>query len=216
MSGKIEAVVFDFGGVLSLQPEEHHLEDLLRLSGLDRPTFDREYRRQRPEYDRGAIDGREYWSRVLDSRGGTAGEEVIRSLSEQDRTSWTRINREVLRWARRLQEAGVRTGILSNMPRDILEWIRGHYRWIEDFEVGIFSCIVGINKPDPRIYSVCLNAFGLSPSRLLFLDDSVENVEGAGRAGFRAVLFSSLQDALQRIGANQWLAENLLAAKGGD
>ena len=47
MSAEIEAVVFDFGGVLTLQPLESHLESLRSLCGLDRSTFDLEYKRQR-------------------------------------------------------------------------------------------------------------------------------------------------------------------------
>ena len=96
----IEAVVFDFGGVLTLPPLDRHIENLRILCGLDRPMFERQYRLQRSEYDRGTIDSRQYWSRVVDSSGKVVEMEILRALFEGDVAGWTRINQPVLDWAR--------------------------------------------------------------------------------------------------------------------
>ena len=209
MSMEIEAVVFDFGGVLTLQPLESHVESLQRICGLDRSTFDLEYRRRRSDYDRGAIDSREYWSRVVDSRGNPVDTEVLRSLFEVDTAGWTRINDQVLNWAFRLQDAGVRTGILSNMPRDTLKWIESRFRWLDRFEVKIFSCDLGVIKPEAGIYRSCLDALQLEAGKVLFLDDIPDNVKGAERAGIRTVLFRSYDDARSQIADNGWLPADL-------
>jgi len=210
MRTQIEAVVFDFGGVLTLQPLDSHLESIRALCGLDRPTFELEYRRQRRDYDRGIIDSREYWSRVIDSGGKSVDPAVLRSLYEEDVASWTRVNEPVLNWAFHLQEAGMRTGILSNMPRDILERIETRFRWFDRFEVKIFSCDIGVNKPEAEIYRACLDALRLEAGKVLFLDDIIENVKGAQRTGFRTILFRDYEDALRQIADNSWLAEKLL------
>ena len=210
MDTEIEAVVFDFGGVLALQPLESQLESLRRICGLDRPIFDLEYRRQRPHYDRGAIDGREYWSRVLDSRGNPVEPEICRSLLEADTAGWTRINEQVLDWAGRLQKAGMRTGILSNMPWDMLRRIESRFHWLDRFEVRIFSCAVGVNKPEAQIYEKCLDELRLEAGKILFLDDTLENVKGAEQVGIRGVLFRSYQQALAQIADHGWLPPNLL------
>jgi putative hydrolase of the HAD superfamily len=208
---QIEAVVFDFGGVLTLQPLDSHLESIRALCGLDRPTFELEYRRQRRDYDRGIIDSREYWSRVMDSGGKSVDSAVLRSLYEEDVASWTRVNEPVLNWAFHLQEAGMRTGILSNMPRDILERIETRFRWFDRFEVKFFSCDIGVNKPEAEIYRACLDALRLEAGKVLFLDDIPENVRGAKRAGFRTVLFRNLEDSLQEISKQGWLPVQLTA-----
>jgi putative hydrolase of the HAD superfamily len=210
MSAEIEAVVFDFGGVLTLQPLDRHLESLRALCGLDRPAFVAEYRRQRPDYDRGVIDSREYWSRIMDSRGKPVDPGILSSLFEADQVAWTRINEAVLSWAFHLQDAGVRIGILSNMPRDILKRIETRFLWFDRFEARVFSCDIGVNKPDAQIYRACLDALRLEAGQVLFLDDVPENVQGAERAGFRTVLFRSLDDALDRIAENGWLPAELL------
>jgi putative hydrolase of the HAD superfamily len=211
MKTEIEAVVFDFGGVLTLQPLDQHLESLRALCGLDRSAFAAEYRRQRRDYERGIIDSREYWSRVIDSGGKPVDPGILRSLYEKDTASWTRINEPVLNWASQLQEAGMRTGILSNMPRDILERIETRFHWFDRFEVKIFSCELGLNKPEAEIYRACLDALRLEAGKVLFLDDIPENVRGAKRAGFRTVLFRNLEDSLQEISKQGWLPVQLTA-----
>ena len=213
MHTEIEAVVFDFGNVLSLAPLEHHTVRLQRLCEMDRPTFDLEYRRQRPDYDRGTIDGGEYWSRIMRSGGGVPTTEKIRALIEEDTAGWTRINEPVVAWAQSLQSAGVRTGILSNMPRDILERIVDRFEWIVAFEAKIFSCDLEVIKPESEIYRACLDTLGLEGSKVLFLDDCPENVEGAKQSGFNTILFRNHSDALQHIRLKNWLPEKLTTAQ---
>jgi 2-haloacid dehalogenase len=43
---------------------------------------------------------------------------------------------------------------------------------------------VRLLKPDPAIYALALERFGLAPGEGLFIDDRQDNVEGAVRAGF--------------------------------
>jgi 2-haloacid dehalogenase len=45
-------------------------------------------------------------------------------------------------------------------------------------------------KPDPAIYALALQRFGLAPGEAVFVDDNAANVEGATRAGIRGVLFT--------------------------
>jgi putative hydrolase of the HAD superfamily len=213
MSTQTEAVVFDFGGVLTLQPSETHREKLRGMSGLQDPVFTERYNLQRGDYDRGVIDSGEYWTRVMDSARTSSDPHLLRNLFEEDTASWTRINDEVLRWAFALQQGGMRTGILSNMPREILERIESRFDWFGRFEVRIFSCDVGMKKPEPSIYRACREALGLEAERILFLDDTPVNVRGAERAGFKSLLFRSLEEARRRIAENRWLPAEYLASQ---
>lgn len=65
------------------------------------------------------------------------------------------------------------------------------------------SGAVGIIKPDPAIYVLHAETFGLSPSHTLFIDDSVPNVLGARAAGWHAIHFTApaaLRGELARFG----------------
>jgi FMN phosphatase YigB (HAD superfamily) len=60
-----------------------------------------------------------------------------------------------------------------------------------------------IIKPDPRIYQLVIDRFGMAPADLLFIDDSPANIAGAAAMGFDTHLFddpSTLLPALQARG----------------
>lgn len=54
------------------------------------------------------------------------------------------------------------------------------------FEAAHYSHDLGMKKPHPETFLVVCERHGLNPSRTLFLDDSIQHVEGAHRAGLHA------------------------------
>lgn len=50
-----------------------------------------------------------------------------------------------------------------------------------------------LTKPDPAIYRLALDRFGLAAGDTLFIDDRADNVEGAQAVGMNAVLFTDAQ-----------------------
>ena len=63
-----------------------------------------------------------------------------------------------------------------------------------------FDCIIdatytGILKPDPRAYALCVDQLGVPTADCVFVDDQQRNIDGALRAGMRAVHFDIAQPA---------------------
>ena len=56
-------------------------------------------------------------------------------------------------------------------------------------------------KPDPAIYYLALDRFGLKPAEALFVDDRLINVEGANAVGMHAHLFTGADDLRTRLEA---------------
>ena len=54
------------------------------------------------------------------------------------------------------------------------------------FEQTHYSHDLGMKKPHPDTFLHVCNLHGLAPERTLFLDDSIQHVEGADRAGLHA------------------------------
>ena len=54
-------------------------------------------------------------------------------------------------------------------------------------------------KPDPAIYYLALDRFGLKPAEALFIDDRIINVEGARAVGMHAHLFTDAEDLRRRL-----------------
>lgn len=81
------------------------------------------------------------------------------------------------------------------MPHDLLAYVRREFSWLDEFEVKIWSCELGVVKPNPEIYRVCLRALACEPQRTLFFDDRLNNVEAARDLGMEAHLFESVEQA---------------------
>lgn len=64
--------------------------------------------------------------------------------------------------------------------------------WEERFDFSIFdtfvnSAIEGIKKPDPKIFLITCERIGVKPEEGLFMDDSLENIEGAKALGMETI-----------------------------
>ncbi len=94
-----------------------------------------------------------------------------------------------------LESAGYPLGILSNTCEAHWDFVsRGRFTIIERlFQVAVLSYDLGVSKPDRKIYEVAIQRAGVAPGEVFFVDDRIENVEGARAAGLDAVQFTSPQ-----------------------
>jgi glucose-1-phosphatase len=90
-----------------------------------------------------------------------------------------------------------RVGCLSNS--NALHWERfGGFE--EDFDITLFSHLLGAVKPDCEIFLLALRECGVEPSEVYFFDDCCANVRTAqslGITAFHVDGFKSLQDVLR-------------------
>jgi putative hydrolase of the HAD superfamily len=69
------------------------------------------------------------------------------------------------------------------------------------FDATVFSCSVGLSKPDPRIYELASNELGVEPSDCLFVGDGAnDELPGAERAGMTALQLRAPGEQLTRDG----------------
>jgi putative hydrolase of the HAD superfamily len=97
----------------------------------------------------------------------------------------------MLEWAECLQRAGIRTGILSNMPDAMEAGLRARHRWIETFDHHTWSHSLRLAKPEPAIYLHAAQGLNTAPANILFLDDRNENIEAAHAVGMQAILYTT-------------------------
>jgi 2-haloacid dehalogenase len=88
-----------------------------------------------------------------------------------------------------LAARGVGIYALSNWNADTFEQTRARFPFLDRFDGLVISGQVGVAKPDRRIYEHLLEAHGLAPEDVLFVDDRPENVEAGRAAGIEGVLF---------------------------
>jgi putative hydrolase of the HAD superfamily len=201
MSTRIDAVIFDFGYVLSLPPRPADYQGLAALAGIDGMAFEEIYWGQRADYDRGTIDGHAYWRRIAATASKRFTSAQIDSLIAADIAIWMRANPVMMEWVRGLKSCGVKIAVLSNMPIEISSYMRQHAPWFRDFDYVCFSAEVQLAKPEAAIFHVCLEVVRSRPEECLFIDDRAENVETARALGLQALKFESVQELAVEVRA---------------
>ena len=113
--------------------------------------------------------------------------EWFASYLEQYVAAWT-LHDDALRVLDRLEAAGVRIGVITNGDLDFQTRKMDAIALSERVEHLIASGEVGVTKPDPRIFHVACERFGLAPSDALYVGDRLgTDAIGAARAGLRGV-----------------------------
>lgn len=169
-------------------PTDAHLDELAAVCGMDAASFVAAWDRSRLPYDCGEVTAAEYWLQF-----GVDDEPTLERALAADAAAWSVPNHALVEWLGRLREAGLRTAILSNMPRE--QWLRlgplyeDRLRGCDEITL---SFEVGVAKPDERIYRHCLERLGVAPEDALFVDDRAENVEGAWALGLAAIRYGGL------------------------
>ncbi len=189
-----DGVVFDFGGVISVSPMEGwELYPFCAARGVDRTTVAAGWKRYRHLWDGGFISFDEMYRRIFADAGVEISAADLEELWEIDAVGWIRnLRPETLDLMRMLKAQGKKLGILSNMSPDFHDRLfvprAADYRALADVEV--ISGLEKLYKPERPIYDLTQRRMGLSPDRLLFLDDTPVNVNAARSYGWQAEVYS--------------------------
>lgn len=197
----LRAVVFDYGMVLTGQPDAEAHDAMVRITGLEVERFETLYWADRHAYDEGKLSGVKFWEKFARDSGIRFTDADLAELNRLDARMWTTENPAMVNWQKRLKAHGLRTAILSNMGDSVLESIEREFAWIENFDVLVWSFQLGLAKPDPAIYVQTLERLGMRAEETLFIDDRRPNVETARALGMRAIEFTTVEALRQELAA---------------
>jgi putative hydrolase of the HAD superfamily len=186
----IQAVLFDYGMVLSGAPDPAAWAHMRSITGLSEELLHREYWAHRHAYDRGDLNSESFWNKTASGAGIIITPAQLKTLIDADTDYWSTLNPPMLAWVKRLQRAGIRTGILSNMPDAMEVGLRARHSWIEAFDHHTWSHAVNRAKPEPEIYQHAAEGLQTPPENILFIDDRAENIAAALHAGMQAIQYS--------------------------
>lgn len=93
-----------------------------------------------------------------------------------------------------------KTALLSNAFSDLREMVT--YKWkIEDaFDQIIISSEIGIMKPDLGVFNLALNSLGVNAKQAVFIDDFLQNIQGARGLNINTIHFQSTDQTLTELG----------------
>lgn len=187
-SKKIKNVVFDMGNVLML---------------FDGPYFSAQFTESEADAValQHALFGSPAWN-LLDS-GTISYDTMLRvARAHLDERLWPNLDACFTGWAAysapieqtnalaaELKREGYGIYLLSNAGTRIHDQLSHMPAW-ELMDGAVVSGEERLMKPDPAIYRLLCERYGLLPEECLFVDDNADNCEGARVAGMRAVRYT--------------------------
>lgn len=200
--------VFDFGRVLFRWRPETLLREVLPQRATDEASARhwavqvfQGYGGDWGEFDRGTVQPPDLAQRIATRTGLTADE--ARAVIEAVPAELQPLPDSVA-LLQRLRAAGRRTFYLSNMPAPYADHLEATHDFVRGFEAGVFSARVGFNKPEPEIFVLAEQRFGVPAQSLLFLDDHAPNIAAAQAAGWQALLFTDAAQATHDLRQAGW------------
>ncbi|MGH2754901.1 MAG: HAD family hydrolase [Actinomycetota bacterium] len=205
MSRRFDALIVDFGGVLTspLQDAMVHFADELgiELQDLVRVAL-RAYAGHEDELVHGFETGhisedefaRDFAARLEEVVGKPVDpvgliERIFAGMTPEE---------DMIQAVLGARRAGYRTALLSN------SWGLGLYpreRFPELFDVVVISGEVGLRKPDPDIFILTTDKLGIEASRCVFVDDHPGHLKAALEAGMTTVLHRAPGETIEELEA---------------
>ena len=185
-----KTIVFDLGGVLVDFNPRTFLLDRFCNATIEKRVYDLTFGSEEwLEMDAGNLTRLQGSNRML-ARAEETGytyevqcvlDDWMRSLNTKTQT---------VEIVRRLRNMGFRLYYLSNLAEDVYDYLKDR-EFFSLFEGGLTSYSVHINKPDPQIYQILMERYGIDPAEAIFVDDSLPNVIAAEKLGFSGIHFES-------------------------
>ncbi|MCY9784304.1 HAD family phosphatase [Nocardiopsis sp. EMB25] len=189
---QVDAVVFDYGGVLT-RPVRDTIAAWMKSDGIDPESFTRALRawlsRDAPDgtpihrLETGELSVEEF-DALFAAELGTVDGRPVDPVGLLGRLfAGMRPDPAMYSLAEELRGLGLRVALLSNSwgntyPRERIDAL---------LDPVVISGEVGLRKPHAPIYELTLDRLGLPAERVVFVDDAEPNVLGARAVGMRAV-----------------------------
>ena len=188
----IEAVIWDFGGVLTTSPfdafERFEIERGLPAGIIRRTNATNHWENAWAKFERAEVDveafDRLFAAESLALGAEVRGKDVLPLLSGDLRPEMVE--------ALRRTAAKFKTGcITNNLPANAIGSAGGRSLYIAEvmalFNHVIESAKIGLRKPDPRIYQMMVEALGVDPRHCVYLDDLGVNLKPARDMGMATI-----------------------------
>ena len=93
----------------------------------------------------------------------------------------------------------VRLGLVSNTNALHFDYIASRFPVVHSFDRWFLSHEVGFKKPAPEIYRKAIEWASGEPEKILFIDDSIANVEAAVSLGMQGLQFVSARQLREEL-----------------
>jgi putative hydrolase of the HAD superfamily len=202
----IEAVIWDFGGVLTSSPFEAFARfeverglpvDIIRRTNAANHWENAWAKFERAEVDLNAFD-KLFAAESLALGAEVRGKDVLPLLSGDLRPEMVEALKRV--------KVRFKTGcITNNLPANAIGSLGGRSLYVAEvmalFDHVIESARIGLRKPDPRIYQMMIEALAVDPRSCVYLDDLGVNLKPARDMGMKTIKVVNTMQAIDELEA---------------
>ena len=135
------------------------------------------------QYESGAVNRGEFFEQICGAVGFQGG---LAEFGGYFADIFTEIPPMIALHAE-LRRRGFKTYIFSNTNDLAIEHVERNFPFFKNFDGYIYSCEVGVMKPDAKIYAAMEKLCGCSGKDIIYLDDRLENVQAGLARGWRAI-----------------------------
>lgn len=202
----IEAVIFDFGGVLTSSPFEAFARfeterglpiDIIRRTNAANHLENAWARFERAEVDIDTFD-KLFAAESLALGAEVRGRDVLPLLQGDLRP-------EMVEALKRIKPQFKTGCITNNLPANAIGSLTGRSLYIAEvmvlFDYVIESAKIGLRKPDPRIYQLMVERLKVDPNKCVYLDDLGVNLKPARGMGMTTIKVTSGAQAIAELEA---------------
>jgi HAD superfamily hydrolase (TIGR01509 family) len=200
------AVLFDADGVLQRAPADLQTRLTQMLGGVlsDREACMADYFAAEAPCLTGAANFAEALAPVIAKWKATCEAAALLAA-----WSTIEVDNSVLAVVAGLRRAGLYCALASNQEHHRALHMSETLAYRDVFDREFYSCHLGHMKPSPEYFHEIVRLAELDPARTLFIDDRIDNVEAARKAGLQAAQF-----VLGEMGAGAEPMRRLLAQHG--
>ena len=208
------AIVFDLIGTLTDGPSrldfERQIERMARTLGVDAADFHTGWIRTANARHTGAFRCVEDNCAAICAELGVRAEPASLTSAAAIRIETMRRclepRREAISTLTHLRRGGLQLAIISDCSAEVPALFR-ETELVHAVDTALFSCSVGVKKPDHRIYSLALSALAVDPQHCIYVGDGgSDELAGASRVGMCSVLLRDPEtyEEGHRLGAAAW------------
>jgi putative hydrolase of the HAD superfamily len=193
---EIKALIFDMGGVVVFYDHRIAAKKMSKLTSVPSKkifnvlngahnTFTKTYELGKPTY----------WKIAAKNLG------IKKIPGKKFDRFWTTIfwpNQKLISFMKKLKKK-YRIAIISNTGALHKNYLSKKYNLNKLTTKQVYSYKLGIQKPHPKIYRVALKKLNVKPEEAIFIDDRLENVNGAKKFGMKGIVFKNNKQAIREI-----------------
>ncbi len=183
----IRTVIFDLGGVYFTEGVRQFVRKMQERFSVDeqqvRHIVDGELGRH---YRTGEATPAQFWSEAM------AFWKLDSSKLEDVKASWLEGYVPIegtIDIIEALRGGGYELLFLSDNAPDRVEYLESRYHFLGRFKAGVFSNLVGVRKPHPKMYEAALKLTATPAQECVYIDDKPPLLEPAKALGVHTIAF---------------------------